>query len=307
MSNPQLKFDIENVNSVEFGVGQDEDNEEVFVAVPVDEEVQNALLEMVQITWTNMIRKKETSDTAPSPYEPSERYESMEYIYLPVGDTKAELLLNLHTASNLRLDHNVLSEPEKVFCYFVRMTDNIGQNLTAMRRASQFKGVLKNQLISSLDDTLRIIKDKVFKLDHDFDLLVDSQYIHILRPSGFEYIGKLKQAILDAVPTSISKIQRDIDFVNWEPIQQYAMKHPRAARYLASISTFDRSSEIEKNRLLDLCRHTGVDVEELNGKILVKEKLTLDFLKIVDRRLYWIELTGGSLEVYEASSRRKTH
>ena len=35
------------------------------------------------------------------------------------------------------------------------------EKLTALRRAIQFKGVLKNQLIRFLDDTLKIVEEKV--------------------------------------------------------------------------------------------------------------------------------------------------
>ncbi|MFO0754574.1 MAG: hypothetical protein U0411_14770 [Thermodesulfovibrionales bacterium] len=70
-----------------------------------------------------------------------------------------------------------------------------------------------------LDDTLEIIEDTVFRLDNDFDLLVDSANIHILRPSGFEFAGKLQQAILDAVPENIKAIRKDLTFVDFDDIE----------------------------------------------------------------------------------------
>ncbi|MDQ7088940.1 MAG: hypothetical protein Q9Q13_14270 [Acidobacteriota bacterium] len=66
----------------------------------------------------------------------------------------------------------MLDEPSEIFLlHFARLTDNKNRRLTALRRASQFKGVLKKRLIRWLDDTLKIIEDSVFKLDNDFDLL----------------------------------------------------------------------------------------------------------------------------------------
>lgn len=51
-----------------------------------------------------------------------------------------------------------------------------------------------------MTDALKLVEDRVFNLDTDFDLLIDPQRVHILRPSGFEFAGQLQGAILDAVP-----------------------------------------------------------------------------------------------------------
>ena len=69
----------------EFGVGIDDGNEQAFVAVPVDADVQAALGEMVQATWDAM----QGDEDGPAKYEPSEKHGSTEYLYLPVGDELA--------------------------------------------------------------------------------------------------------------------------------------------------------------------------------------------------------------------------
>ena len=67
--------------------------------------------------------------------------------------------------------------------------------------------------------------------------------VHILRPSGFEFAGQLQQAILDAVPENIKAIRKDLAFVDFDGIEAYAAKHPRAARYLASIRAQEETNE----------------------------------------------------------------
>ena len=128
-------------------------------------------------------------------------------------DDLASSVRELHEAANLDIDATALADPSDVFCYFARLTDKQERHLTALRRATQFKGVLKSKgrLVRMLDDSLQIIEDTVFKLDNDFDLLVDSANVHILRPSGFEFAGKLQQAILDAVPENITAIRKDLN------------------------------------------------------------------------------------------------
>ena len=178
----KLQFDLGAVKSTEFGVGRDDGDTRAFVYVPVDAGVQTALREMAEATWTAM----NSEANEPPRYDPSEKHGGVEYVYLPLDDQLGTSLKDLHQAVNLAPGTTALAEPAEVFCYFARLTDAKGQHLSALRRATQFKGVLKNRLIQWVTDALKIIEDKVFKLDTDFDLLIDSENIHILRPTGFE-------------------------------------------------------------------------------------------------------------------------
>jgi len=300
-----LEFDLSNVVLAEFGVGRDEGNREYYVAVPVDAGVQAALREMVQATWDAM----QQDEDGPGTYQPSEKYASTEYLCLPVNDKLAAAVLQLHMAENLPVDSRALDDPTDVFCYFARLTDHKKRRLTAVRRATQFKGVLKsrNRLMRMLDDTLRIIEDTVFKLDNDFDLLVDSVNVHILRPSGFEFVGKLQQAILNAVPENIKAISEDLTFVDFEGIEEYAKKHPRAARYLASIRAQEGTKNIDKGKLKSYCKRLGVGVKEEKGKLVVEAGQEMGFLEVLDRRLYEVDITLKGPERYRAANRRKVN
>jgi hypothetical protein len=297
----KLKFDLANVTVTEFGVGRDDGEGQTFVAVPVDAEVQTALREMVQATWGAMQNDAE----GPAKYQPSEKHGSIEYLYLPLKDAMASAVRTLHEAANLDIEGGALDEPADMFCYFVRLTDQKGQHLTALRRASQFKGVLKKRLVRFVSDSLKLIEDSVFKLDSDFDLLVDAANVHILRPSGFELAGKLQQAILDAVPENIGAIGKDLTFVEFDGIEVYAGKHPRAARYLASIRGQEETKNIDKSLLKKLCKQTGVEVRESNGKVTISEGHEMAFLEVLDRRRYEVSLVKESPERYRATSRRK--
>lgn len=296
-----LDFDLDNVRSTEFGVGRDENNGQTFVRVPVDAGVQDALKDMAKATWARM----EDKDTNPSRYEPSEKHESSEYVYLPLGDDLAERMRQLHEAQNLPSDSGALQDPSAVFCYFARMTNTNGKRLTALKRANQFKGILKSRLIRLVTDALRIVEDKVFKLDSDFDLLVDSDNVHILRPSAFEFAGRLQEAVLAAVPQNVRSIQRDLPFVDFSSVESYAKKHPRAARYLASIRADKGTKSIDKQALKRCCADAGVDIKAIRGKLVVQGGHEIDFLEVLDRRRYTLELIKGTPERFKAASRRK--
>lgn len=309
----RLKFDIEHVTMTEFGIGHfDADDNFATVSVPVDEGVQSALREMVEATWQAMQQNTEE----PAQYEPSEKHASTEYLYLLVDDPMAKLLFYLHEAANLPTNlHEVakypgnaaLDDPSKISFYFARLTDNQRRRLTAIRRAVQYKGLLnkKNRLIRFIDDTLELVSDTVFKLDNDFDLLIDSEHLHILRPRSFEIIAQLRQVILEAVPRNIQEIQQKLPFVNLSRVEDYASSHPRAAQYLASICSQGWATNIDKDQLKSLCESTDVGIEEANGSITVTDGHVMSFLEVLDRRRYEIELVRDTPERFRAASRIK--
>ena len=296
-----LNFDIQNVITTEFGVGQDDGDDQAFVFVPVDGDVQGVLHEMSQSTWAAMQKQA----TSPVKYEPSEKYSSSEHVYLPLADQLAARMHDLHTADNLPVDGQALGNPLEVFCYFARFTDRQQRRLTALRRATQFKGVLKSRLIRLVSDALKLVADKVFKLDVEFDLLIDSHNLHILRPSGFEFVGELQQAVLAAVPKNIEAIKQDLKFVEFSGIEEYASHHPRAARYLASIRAQKETKNIDKGLLKKHCKRMGIAVKESQGKLVVEGDDVMRFLEVMDRRQYEVELVKGKPEHFKAGSRSR--
>ena len=136
-------------------------------------------------------------------------------------------------------------------------------------------------------------------------MLIDSSNIHILRPSGFEFVGRLQTAIRAAVKNNIDAIQADIPFVEFANIQTYAETHTRAARYLASISSQKATENISRRLLRKACKTHGVDVQLKDGKITVASGSEMSFLDILDRRRYVQELIEGSQEHYKASGRQR--
>jgi hypothetical protein len=298
-----LEFDLSSVKVTEFGVGRDDGNGQTFVAIPVDKDVNRVLHEMVTATWDAM----KNDDDDPANYQPSEKHAATEYLYLPLADKLAAPIRQLHEAVSLDIDTAALSDPSSMYCYFTRLIDKKDRRLLALRRATQFKGVLKskNRLVRMVDDTLAIIDDTVFKLDYDFDLLIDGNNVHILRPSSFEFVGKLQQAILDAVPENINAIRKDLPFVEFDGIEAYAGKRPRAARYLASIRGQEDTKNIDKSLLKKLCKQTGVEIAESKGRLLITDGHEMGFLEVLDRRRYEVSLVKEKPERYHAASRRK--
>lgn len=294
-----LNFDLENITITEFGVGRDGGDGESFLLVPVDADVQEALLDMVNATGDAL---NELGD--PSQYEPSEKYDAHEYVIVPLQNDLAAHFQLVHTADNLALSAESLADPSEIFCYFVRMSDSSGRRLTAIRRSTQFKGVLKSRLISFVTDAMKLVTESVFKLDRDFDILVDQSTVHVLRPKALESIGKLQAAVLAAVPTNVGIMQEQIPYVDFDSIKDYASGHARAARILAALRGSGRGMNIDKEALMDMCAKTGVQLLVSDGKITVDSSNVVGFLEILDRRRYEVELVLDSPEPFRASSRQ---
>jgi hypothetical protein len=185
------------------------------------------------------------------------------------------------------------------------LTDVNGRRLTALRRASQFKGILKSRLVQLFSDALKLVEHNVFKLDNDFDLLIDAKAVHILRPSGFEFAGRLQEAVLAAVSGNVEKIRNAIKFVDFSSVEEYAKKRPRAARYLASIQADETTKTIDKAALIRFCKSNEVLVKSSNGKLVVPEDQLMDFLEVLDKRRYEVKLTKNPSEKYRATGRQK--
>ena len=296
-----LSFDLDSIRFIEFGVGRDHTGDQTFDAVPTNVSVQSILRDMVTAT----AKQLEQLSTDPRQYDPSEKFGSHEYLYLSIGDDLAETFRNLHEASQLEISVNALNDTNRIFCYFARLIDDAGQHLTALRRAAQFKSVGKSKLLVLLSDALTIVQGPLFKLDNDFDLLVDSEIVHILRPSGFEFAGKLQQAILAAVPRNVKVLRDEIPFVDLDSIEEYASQHPRAARYLASIRSQGWAKGIDKGALVKLCELRGIEILDSNGRITVSNQHTLGFLEVLDRRMLEVELVANQPEYFRATSRER--
>jgi hypothetical protein len=299
-----LNFDIENVKTTEFGVGRYIGSDRTYAAIPVHLGVQTTLQEMV----ANTCRKMEANAESPSTFDPAEKYASVEYLTLPIDDDLALRLKTLHETPNLTIaSADYLDWMTRCFCYFARLWDVDGKQLTALRRATQFKGALKKQiLILALGtDVLRIVDEPIFQLNVDFDVIVDSDTVHIIHPNSFKLLGQIEEAIAEAVPRNIQAIQSQMRYMEWSTIEEYANTHSRAANLLASIRTNGYGDNLDRSALESDCEAGGISFRDVAGQLVVTDGQIMDFLEVVDRRRYVSRLVPGVTERYKASSRTR--
>ena len=132
----RIEFDYSQIRSIQFGVGRMEGAKVQFYIIAADDRVQDALRDEAREVLCRDIL--ETTD--PRPYDPAEKYESEEYLVLPLEHELSTSLARLHNSVNLVLIPPRLEVFEGAFSYFMRGTDKYGRRLTALNRAAQFKG-----------------------------------------------------------------------------------------------------------------------------------------------------------------------
>ena len=299
-----LNFDIENVETTEFGVGSYIGSDRTYAAVPIHLDVETTLQGMVAGTC----QKMEASAESPSTFNPAEKYESVEYLTLPIDDDLALRPRTLHEIPNLTIASGYLDCLTRCFCYFARLWDGDRKQLTALRRATQFKGALnkQNRIVSLLGtDVLQIVDEPIFQLNVDFDVLVDSDTVHIIHPKSFKLLGQIAEAIAEAIPRNIQAIQSQVGYVDWSTIGEYATTHSRAANLLASIRTNGYGDNLDRAALESECETGGISLTDVAGRLVVPDGQIIDFLEVVDRRRYVSRLVPDVTERYKASSRTR--
>src|SRR5690554_1676408 len=201
---------LDDFRNIEFGLALFIDNEESFIRVPVDNTVKEALIEM----RTEFYNQFDNGGEQPENFLPSEKYASTERLIANPNEDYLSSIRELYQNTNLPVGNTDLSDAaEYIGYYFAAFHTNNGTRELAIKRPSQFKGLLKKKkkLVRWADDTLKVIPDDVFKLDHDFDFIVESnERINILHPSGFIFISDMEEQILQSAAASAAQLARRI-------------------------------------------------------------------------------------------------
>lgn len=295
---------IDDFRLVTFGICIRLDNEIYHCLVPIDNSVREALVEM----RNTFISLYEGIEAEIEEFSPTQKYGSTEKL-------RAELSAEyLHSMNDLFHHQNqpvntvdLSSYLPNIEYYFAQFIHKSGSKTIGVKRPNQFKALLKKQIISFVDDTMRAVKDDVFKLDNDFDILIHETFVEILHPAGFVFISDLEDQILLGVADTVSQLGQAIPFLNFEAIGAYVSNNRarRAAKLLASIRSREDLNVTEEHKVVEKCAHLGIPLVKENGKLVTDESKIVDLLEVLDRRSYEYDLTTNNVvEIYVASNRK---
>jgi len=294
-----MAFDFNHIQSVEFGVCLDTGDSESYRRVPCDQGVQDALKEMLAETMAAL-----TTDGANiEQFSPAEKYAGNERLKVPLTSDLVQKHREIFGTGNFDTDTHGLDDPTALISYFAVFRDHHGNKLMGFRRAAQFKGVVKKHLVTFINDALQLVPDRLFKLDTDFDFLIFDNQILIWRPSGFIFTADMDQHIAACAAANVGRISEDITSVDFIGLKDFVSKHKLAMRLVAAIKSRNDLGEISLKRLKASCKANKVEFTIRNGKLVPSEGSEMDFLLLLDRRLYTLELIEKAPETYQAASR----
>ena len=297
---------IGNFSSIQFGLCYAIDGQEISSLIPVDEEIQIALISMRETFYNEFF----IIEGDPRNFEPSEKYSTSEKLIISLKYEGLEKLRDLY--SDIRLVPNsvdIAQNTENILFYFAVFIDNNASKTIGVKRPSQFKGLLKsrNKLIRLVDDTLQMVDDNILKLDHDFDFIIHETFIDILHPTGFHFISDIDAQVLASAQEATIKLRERIEFINFPSIAAFVGQSKRAAKLIASIRSRNDLESTSRDKLIMKCSELGVIIREEGAMICPEDTYIIDFLNILDRRGYDYDLTHEGKEYYLANNRVRLH
>lgn len=133
-----------------------------------------------------------------------------------------------------------------------------------------------------------------------------SNQIEILRPTSFALLAEMDDQLLSAAVTNTVKLQEQMTFIKFDDVISNFVNNSKsktAAKLIASICCRDDLNRTVKDKLVEHCRSLGVNLTHQDNVIQPLENHVIDFLRILDRREYNIDLTDSAAEIYVAPSR----
>jgi hypothetical protein len=296
----EQEFDVNNIASVDFGISLLDG--EAYI-VPTDNAIQASLREMLRSTAAIIGSK----DDEWVEFSVSEEYSKKRKIYCPRNSEFMEAISEIY---------DIVDIPDKVFnlseivrdvrYYFAIFRDANHNKLVALKRATQFKGILKNRLISIFDNTLKIVDEEILRLDFNFDLIICCNNVYIEDINAFEALAYLGEMVAAAAEGKLAHIEQIIQFLDLSGIASSIENHPRTAKLAASVASRNDLAAFDREKIESLARAQGILLQVVEGnrlrpKVADRHKL----LEILDDRRYVSNLTTADPIPFRARSRQR--
>ena len=285
------RFQLDKIITIEFGV---KSRDGKFYTVPVDKSIQEVLEEAVKQTVEDM-------SVIPGDWERysvSEDYGSPKKIASPMSDELMEPFRRLFSIGAFEDDIEILKKPDKLEYYFAVLRDENSNKLIGIRQAQRFKGIVaeRSVLVRWSDSTLKLISDSVFRIDAEFDLVFDSEWILVRNHRALERVADLSRRVAAAAKQKIEAIEKRISFVDLSGIKADIGSHPRSARLANSISRRLDLDKIQMSQVESMAAAQKIPLlKDGHGRIRPRVADRHKFLEIFDDRRYVSKITGEDI------------
>lgn len=295
-------INLVNIVSVNFGIAL-KSNENLYF-VPTDTGLKDALKEMIGDT----VAALNAAQGDWQAYDISEDYGQRRRVYCNRGNEYMAAFSALFDAGALDDLTNLPDHVNDIKYYFAEVTDNQNRRMVGVRKATQFKGTVKakNRLVRMTNDTLSIINDTVFKLDNEFDVLVTDANVYILNDRQMQLLADITSRVAATAKTKIQLIEDTINFLDLSRIKEKIEKHPRVARYAASIAQNPLIGNFQRANIETLAKQHGIVLTEVAaGKLQCRVQDEAKLMELLDARRYHLDLADNGGDPYRATGRQK--
>lgn len=298
-------FDFKNIENVELSLKVTTNEVDFFQSPPTDAGIKTTLKSML----TDTIKHFEESENEIEEFDISENYGTTATLKTSIQD--GELYKKIHTirdSDDAALNGDIIQNPKNIPYYRVKFHDNQGNVIVGVRIATYFKSILKQRqrIVRWVDDSLTSFEDTLFKLDNDFDFVIAKNEVFVYRPKNFENIANLDEELLKTAATRVDVLARSLKFVDFSGIEKKTSESKRAAKLVLALASREDLADISESNILKNADETNLVFEKNEaGQIVPKKGSEQDFLELLDRRRYAIELVDGTTEIYRAPSRKK--
>jgi hypothetical protein len=159
--------------------------------------------------------------------------------------------------------------------------------------------------LSVVDDTLKMVADRVFKLDDQFDFLITAQHVYILHPAGFERIAEIEAFAAQEARAMTLALGATVKFIDFGELADYVAKHRRAARLVAALNGRNDLYAIKRSLFTKSAGESGVLLEKKGHKLTPANGSEIGCLELLDDRRYTTALKPGPKSAFVASGRRR--
>ncbi len=161
-------FEIQKIKTTEFGVHT---RDKCFYTVPVDAGVQRVLRDAVASSVSGIDKIKGDWES----YSVSEEYAGQKKLASPLSDELMMPLRSIFAMKGVEDKLGVLRDVREVDFYFAVFWDYMGRKLVGLKQATRFKSAVaeRGRIARLTDSTLKFVEESVFRIDSDFDLVLD--------------------------------------------------------------------------------------------------------------------------------------
>lgn len=171
-----------------------------------------------------------------------------------------------------------------------------------LRRRKFISRSAKKKFYNISGYTLNALSEKIFYLDNDFECIVDDNRIRCLGSGIIFKLLNLGQAVDNLLPNNIDAIEAELSCVDLSALKEMKTTIRRMATLAMRIVTTEEHKSWGESKFRESLESSGIKTKESeDGKIGPAEGHEYNFLRVIAKNIYRIEVDEDTYEVREAT------